>query len=439
MAKKRKQVSREETRKQIHLRKREEERLRLIYLFLGIVAVLVVFIGVGSYAYIYWIHPQMILGDVIASVNGTQITVRDYQNRLRYELANTQGRIAQYENALSQLQGDPSTNQLVALYQQQLSNEQSNLIALPNSTLETMIEDELVKQEAKRRGITVTSQEIDQEVELEVKSGLGYARPTDTPTPGPSPTNTETPTITLTPTNTPTPTWSPTATPTLSQTLTATPTEGPTNTPAPTQTPLSPQAYQTELNKFQTNIAQRNISFDTYRQVVEAQLYRQKLNDILAKAVPTSEEELHVRQILVNTFDEAQKVEARLKAGEDFGQVAAEISIDPNAKQDLGDIGWIGKGDTVKEFEDVAFSLPVMQISDPVTSTYGVHIIQVLAKDPNRKLDPTKLQQKQSQAVTDWLTTAKQSPDNKIERNFDYNIDVPSDVKAALAQPTPVQ
>ncbi len=435
MAKKGKKVT-VETRKQLHLRERERRRIQQIYLALGGVAALVLLIlGVT-----YWRTNIAILGETIANVNGTPIYVRDYQARLRYDAASLQQQMAQYEQALSQMQNDPTTAQLASYYEQQLTSMQSNLLSLPNTTMETMIDDELVKQEAKRRNITVTSDEVNQEIELQIKSGLGYARPTLTPTAGPSPTSTHTPTITPTETNTPTPTWSPTATATLSQTLTATPTEGPTETPGPTQTPLSPEAYQTELNKFKDNIGKFNLSLDDFRHIVEAQLFRPKLNEVLAQDVPKTEEEVHARHILLASGDltDTMKVEARLKAGEDFGKVAAEVSTDPSAKQNQGDLGWFGRDQMVKEFADAAFSLPVMQISDPVTSTYGIHIIQVLEKDPNHQIDAATLSQKQAVAVDDWLQKTRGSSDNKIERNFSLSY-VPADFKQIIATPTPVQ
>ncbi len=424
-----------ETRKQVHMRERERQRVRQIYLALGFVAALVIII----LAVTYWRTNIAILDDRIAVVNGTAILVRDYQTRLRYDTNQATQLIAQYQNVLNQINpNDPSVAQFANYYQNQLTTEETRLAALPNTTLETMIDDELVLQEAKRRGLTVSPAEIDNEVELQVKSGLGYPRPTLTPTLGPSPTATDTPTITSTPTNSPTPTWSPTATATLSQTLTATPTEGPTETPAPTQTPLSPEAYQTELGKVKDQLAKSNIPFDGFRHIVEVELYRQKLNAILAKDVPTTEEEVHARQILVKTFDDAKKVEDRLKGGEDFVKVALEVSTDPSVKTNLGDLGWFGRGQMIQPFEDAAFSLPVMQISDPVTTSFGVHIIQVLQKDPNHPLTTAQLQQKQAGALDAWLQKTRAAPENKIDRFFSTDF-VPSDVKRLTAGPTPVQ
>jgi parvulin-like peptidyl-prolyl isomerase len=424
-----------ETRKQIHKRERERRQERQIYLALGFVAVLIVVIV----ALTYYRLNIAVLNQQIAVVNGTPILVRDYQARLRYDANRSTQRIAQYQSVLGQINpSDQSVSQFASYYQNLLNQEETNLAALPNTDLENMVDDELVREEAKRRGITVTPEEIDTEIRLQVESGLGYSRPTPTATAGPSPTATGTATITLTPTNTPFPTWSPTATPTVTETLTATPTQGPTETPSPTQTPLSPQAAQTEVGKAEDQIAKQNIPLDQFRRIIESQLYRTKLNAVLAKAVPTTEEEVHARHILLTTFADAQKVEARLKAGEDFGKVAGEVSTDPNAKTDLGDLGWFGRGDLVQPFEDVAFSLPVMQISDPVTTTFGVHIIQVLQKDPNHTLTATQLQQKQAGALSQWLQTASTSPQNKIERFFSTDF-VPGDVKKLTTLPTPVQ
>lgn len=424
-----------ETRKQLHMRERERQQARRVYIVLGLVAALIVLI-VGI---TYYRLNIAVLDQQIALVNGTPILVRDYQARLRYDANQSTQRMQQYEGILSQINpNDQTVAQFANYYQNLLSQEETRLTALPNSTLETMIDDQLAIQEAKRRGITVSQDEINTEIEIQIKSGLGYSRPTPTSTAGPSPTTTGTPTITLTPTNTATPTWSPTATATLTETLTATPTEGPTETPAPTQTPLSPEAYQTQLTTVKDQLTKENIPFDQFSKIIEAQLYRTKLNAILAKDVPTTEEEVHARHILVQTFDAAKKAEERLKGGEDFIKVALDVSIDPSVKTNFGDLGWFGRGAMVKPFDDVVFTLPVMQFSDPVTSTFGVHIIQVLERDPKHTVAVAALQQKQADALNQWLLKASTAPENKIERFFSTDL-VPSDVKKLTALPTPVQ
>ncbi len=105
-------------------------------------------------------------------------------------------------------------------------------------------------------------------------------------------------------------------------------------------------------------------------------------------------DQVKVRHILIKTplpepgqkEDEKAVAEARakaadilkqIKAGGDFAKLAEKYSDDPGSAKDGGELGWIGRGRTVPEFEKVAFALPKGEISDLVKSSYGFHIIQV--------------------------------------------------------------
>jgi peptidyl-prolyl cis-trans isomerase C len=88
------------------------------------------------------------------------------------------------------------------------------------------------------------------------------------------------------------------------------------------------------------------------------------------------EVEIHALHILVPTEDEAKTVEKRLKAGEDFGKLADELSKDPGSKG--GDLGWFTQDRMVPEFAAVAFKLKAGQVSDPVKTQFGWHVIKVL-------------------------------------------------------------
>jgi peptidyl-prolyl cis-trans isomerase C len=102
-----------------------------------------------------------------------------------------------------------------------------------------------------------------------------------------------------------------------------------------------------------------------------------KAYDEAAKAQPP-EPEVHARHILLPTEEEAKAALARIKAGEDFAKVATELSKDPSG--DGGDLGWFTKDRMVPEFADAAFKLDVGQVSDPVKSQFGWHIIKVEGK-----------------------------------------------------------
>lgn len=98
-------------------------------------------------------------------------------------------------------------------------------------------------------------------------------------------------------------------------------------------------------------------------------------DESVAKTQP--EEEVRARHILVKTEKEAQDVLAKLKGGADFEKLAREISTDPSAKSNGGDLEYFTKGQMVAEFSDAAFKLTKGQISQPVKTQFGFHVIKV--------------------------------------------------------------
>ncbi|WP_132255406.1 peptidylprolyl isomerase [Methylobacterium segetis] len=92
------------------------------------------------------------------------------------------------------------------------------------------------------------------------------------------------------------------------------------------------------------------------------------------------EEEVHARHILVDNEGDARKIAERIKGGEDFAKVAAEASKDPGSKTEGGDLGWFTKERMVAPFAEAAFKLPVGQVSDPVKTQFGWHVIKVEEK-----------------------------------------------------------
>ncbi|MGH6839586.1 MAG: peptidylprolyl isomerase [Methylocella sp.] len=90
------------------------------------------------------------------------------------------------------------------------------------------------------------------------------------------------------------------------------------------------------------------------------------------------ETEIHARHILVATEAEAKTALKRLMGGDEFATIAKEMSKDPGSEG--GDLGWFTKDRMVPEFADAAFKLEVGQVSDPVKSPFGWHIIEVLDK-----------------------------------------------------------
>ena len=106
---------------------------------------------------------------------------------------------------------------------------------------------------------------------------------------------------------------------------------------------------------------------------------KKRFDEEIAKFVPS--DEIHVLHILVKTEDEAKAVIADLDKGGDFAVIAKEKSLDPGSGPQGGDLGFIGRGKTVKPFEDAAFALDAGAYTKaPVQSEYGWHVIKVTEK-----------------------------------------------------------
>lgn len=86
---------------------------------------------------------------------------------------------------------------------------------------------------------------------------------------------------------------------------------------------------------------------------------------------------VHAAHILVKTEQEAFGLLFDINHGKNFEDVAKEKSLCPSGKKG-GDLGWFGRGQMVKEFETAAFSMKSGEMSKPVKTQFGWHIIKVI-------------------------------------------------------------
>lgn len=139
------------------------------------------------------------------------------------------------------------------------------------------------------------------------------------------------------------------------------------------------------------------------------------------------QEEVRARHILVATKEDADAIKAELAAGKPFEQLATEKSTDPSGAQNGGDLGFFSRGMMVKPFEDAAFALTEPgQISEPVQSQFGWHIIKLEEK---RMSQPPTLEEVGPQLQQQVMFQAFEESVGKLKQGL--AIDIPD---AALAE-----
>ncbi len=111
------------------------------------------------------------------------------------------------------------------------------------------------------------------------------------------------------------------------------------------------------------------------------------------------EDEVHARHILVESEPQAKTVHARIKNGEDFAKVAAEASTDPGSKTDGGDLGFFTKDRMVTPFAEAAFKMKPNDLSEPVKSQFGWHVIQLL----DRRTKPVPTFEEMKEQIDQYL------------------------------------
>ena len=388
------------TKKHIARLERERQQVRLIQtISITAIAIVVLMVGYGIFdtTYIRAHKP-------VAEVNGEKITLSYWQERVQLSRMNLTNTLQQYQFYQQNFGMDTSQQQ------QQIQLLLQVPETLGQQVLTQLIDETLIRQEAQKRGITVTKAEV----EAKIQESLNFF-PNGTPTPTATPTEISYPTLTseqltlypatATPAQVLTSTPAPTNTPNPSATVApATPTALPEPATA-TATPFTIDGFKTQYGKSLDNIKTNGISEATFRSAYENQLYREKMLAEIAKDTPHTEEQVWARHILVNDAQLAGVVYNLLSNGQDFAETAKKYSKDTGSGAKGGDLGWFGKGAMVAEFEQAAFSQKIGEIGKPVKSQFGYHIIQVLARQ-ELPATATQYNQNQQTAFTDWLKKA---------------------------------
>lgn len=446
MAKRRSNTGRDNdpklSRKKLSRAQREAQQRQRIIIGASVVAVSVVVILLLGLLYGFLVEPNQSMADI----NGQKITRQQFFDRVTYERFRLYQSIIETKEQATELLADPSSGSyFLQFFEQQLGQLQSLYSRIGPETLEQMIEAHVLEEEAEKRAITVTDEEVTEQIRREIAQKEGaIIEPDVAATAEAEAAATETaalftPTATFTPSPTPTDT-------VATEAITATATAAATSTPAPTPTPniLTDETYNESLQAFLTELQQYvDYTEEDYRQIVRAGLLREKMQELISSEaeVDTTGEQIHAAHILVDSEEEAQEVIERLNSGEEFATVAADSSTDQSNASNGGDLGWFSRGQMVEAFEEAAFALTEPeQVSEPIETQFGWHVIKLIEGPEERDLPESQIEQARQEAFISFLQTAKEEAN--VNRYWDLD-DLPRDpfidkITEPLPTPLPV-
>jgi len=413
------------TRKQLVGLEREKYLNRLLLIGTGLIVSLVLGLVAWTWLFEVFIHPNQ----VVAVVEEVEIKGREFQLRARLNRRFLIDSYMQTYNEFVELQqifGDDPTFQqqyYTALVQISLQLDPQ---AGGEAAVNQLVDERLLELEAGELGIRITDEQIDADLR-EIFAFFPDGSPTPPVFPTQAATSTlspaqyalvsQTPTASITPTasSTPTPSNTPEASSTSAPETDTAATDSPVATlvatlppigsPAPTlsPTPYTLEGYQQRLSDFYSGFqSELQISQEEIRGFISATLLREAIKDHVTKNLPRTQEQVWARHILVETQEEAIDVRSRLDSGEDWTALAAEVSIDESNKGAGGDLGWFPAEAMLEPFASAAFALSVGQISEPVQTEFGWHVIQVLGHE-DRPLDQNGYDRLREQKMSEYI------------------------------------
>jgi parvulin-like peptidyl-prolyl isomerase len=475
--KRREEQPREETRKQIRLRAKDRERNRKVMLGSGVAIGLALLLVIYGFINEFVVKPN----SALAQVQDEKIITKQFWKRTRLEKSNLENQLRQYELFAQQFgQSDifaSQVNQIQALL--------SSPFSLGTQVLDQMIEEKVIEIKAKELGVEVTDAEVEQALREEVAAIQGaVTEPQATATAEAVTAATATAEL-----FTPTPTATVDASGAITATATPLPTPEPLPTRPLLDDALYQEGLKTLAQSLKDSagmtideykeVIRARLLRDKLKETVVKDLVQPTeeqvhVRHILIAVDQTADassgdtgdtsvtggdtvtgtdaisatESVSGTQPITGTKSVtdtttagpsdakglsdaealalAQELRQRILDGEDFAALAEQYSDDPGSAPNGGDLGWSGRGRYVPEFEDAAFSLPVGEVSEPVKTQFGYHLIQVLERDDQRPKDENQLRQEEEQAFQSWLQEQLLSLD--IKRPDDLQAKLPSNL-----------
>lgn len=436
------------TKKHLARLERERRQIRAI----TYTASVLIFAVIGLITYGILSQTVLMARQPIVELGDQVVTTREFKLRVQVRRHQLINQYFQYYQLAQMFGMDLSSDSSFGQQLDSIKNELDNPTTLGKNVIDQITENMLVRKYAAENGIVISTEDVDRAVQESFDYYPdGTSTPTVTPTAVVYPTLNPTQLALFPPTATstvpPTEAVEPTLTPTITATLDPQATPLPTETPLPTDTPTSiptatllptatvqptvtPTATPYTLESFQSLYADTfqvynekyGMNDSDFRRIFfEDNLYRSEVYNIVTADVPHEKEQVWARHILVTDLALAITIRADLLHGADFSNLAAEYSLDSRNSMSGGDLGWFASEDMVteygQEFEQVAFELTVGAISDPVPTSFGYHIIQVLGHE-NRALSESEYESAREAAYQAWLVTYQAEATDMIIHDY---------------------
>jgi parvulin-like peptidyl-prolyl isomerase len=307
----------------------------------------------------------------------------------------------QYIQMESFFGSDPSVLQSLRSVEAQIETQLANPEVLGRDVLDTMIVEAIIRQEADAREISVTEEEVAEDIEL----SFNYFA-NGTPTPLPS--------TTLASTATVDPTAAAGTTPTSTSTLAPTPAESPT--PFPTATPYTRELFDQDYRSFLSSLSDWDVREADYLAFVTARLLREKLRADFDPEIEREQEHVQLQHIVVEDEATADEVRQLLDEGSSWEELAAEYSVDLATANTSGDLGWMALGEIVRSFGQAGLAAFVSEdgsITPPLETSDGWQLFRVVAHQ-QRPLSDEAFQIAADEAFDTWLTQLKDEAEVEI-------------------------
>lgn len=415
---------------------------RWLYMGLGIAAGLIILaLGIGA----LWQY-QIMPNQVLATVNGDEITRKDYW---KYQDITLYNQARMYENMALESTGQEQSQFL--LYSTQLDAAREDIEGntdVSDATLTQMIEDKLYVQAAEEQGVDMSQPVL-------MQQALNTWAPTDSPlvTPVPSPTmipeRAEWATQTAEAMQTQEAEMAemmgtPQASPVAANTTQA-------GTPGATPVVASPEAtpdmatvqasaeseYQVFLDEV---LSDTGLSEEEYLNLfAKPEIARAHIHADIVNSIPQSAPQVEVSHIMVNTEELANEVYTDISNGDETFEDAASIqSQDMATAGNDGQLGWVTEGELPDEIDAVIFDMPEGEVSEPIQTPFGWHIVKVTGHEEDRALSITQYDTAVVEAEANFLEEARESNDISSDHYSPSPVSTASAFTPPTGAPTPI-